>query len=293
MFRKNHLSSALAVSTILFSTMSVNAHINYMRDRWRDAVNSDHISDLYIGLQGAYVMSTWDDVRQAYDGRQGTFRVSSETDLDPAGLPLNSSSTIDYIKSKFDSANWAGRAFIRWDFTKYFGIESGISFIDGSEYALTNIGGPADVFDQDGVLLAKQVPSGGTIIKDKGTTVILDLSWVTRVPLENSFIFYTKFGADLMWQKNGLTSRVVDQAGAPRPPGLLFVEGDDKTNISFTFGLGLNYEFSSAWMGDLSWQYFRGNPEVGDFMPDINLFSVGISYHINMARHSRDALGEM
>lgn len=301
MFRKNHLSSVLAVSTALFCTTSVSAHINFQRDQWRDAIHADHISDLYIGLQGARVLSNWDDVRRAFDGREALVYL---TDGPYRGFPTQ----VDYLKSYFKGAFYGARTFARWDFTKHFGIEGGISFIDGSEYQLINWGPDTTIdipirnqygqiqYDGNGNVIVETeegVKRGYNVMMDKGTTVIFDLTWVTRVPLQNNFTFYTKFGGDFMWVKNGLTTRVVNLAGSPPAPGRLLVRGKDQSHVSFTFGLGLNYQFSRCWMGDMSWQYFRGNTKVGDFMPDIHMFMLGISYHIDLACSSKNCLGEI
>lgn len=225
MFRKNLFYSTVLAASCVFSA-NASAFHRYNHDCWRDAPTQVN-ANFYLGFSVGYIRSNWCDLEPVFEAAQV-----------PAGL---------------NESSCGVRGWAQLDYTKNFGVQMGVTYIDRASYNITL---PTESVDE--------------II----SMTIVDLTLTTKVAMQNNFMAFFKFGAQYSMVKNGLT---INTDNVP-----VSAQGSDQNNFNFTCGFGLWYPFTQNLVGELAFQHFQGNPDIRCFVANVGLFSIGLGYRFGI-----------
>jgi len=195
---------------------------------------------IYLGLQGGYGLSGWKRVEG------DAAKVSADGGL-------------------------SGRAFVGYDFTKYWAMELGYTYF----------GPKTKVKDASGTVLS-QIRTEAWDLVGKG-----------KIPVVDSFDIYGKLGVGYLMSKG------IQKASTTFSSDTVYVgEKDKQNNIAGVVGVGAEYYFMpNLWM-DLSWTRYMTNAKSGmtytgtldsnatvyangKYQPDADFYALGVAYKFN------------
>jgi len=149
---------------------------------------------------------------------------------------------------KEHTTNFAGRAFVGYNFTKHFAVETGYLITDKRDLKFA-------INDK--------------VIKNfKIKQQIADLTLRVNIPLDESFIAYARGGVTYFQPLDG--------------------EKFNKDKINITYGAGLDYKISKNLTAGVSWSHYNGgskNPVDIIYkkqQPSLDLYGFSVSYKINI-----------
>ncbi len=174
---------------------------------------------IYIGLQGGYSLADWNSI----DTSETVFKVKNHQDF-------------------------GGRAYVGYDFTKYFAIEAGYTqFFNTPELTAIVPTTPATVTVQPGTW----------------DTYAVDLVARVNAPINDDFGLFAKAGGDYISLDTG-------------------IDGSSHSSYNALFGAGLYYHFTPNLGVDFSWTRYNGSDKFNsDYIPTYDLFAAGISWKFN------------
>jgi opacity protein-like surface antigen len=196
---------------------------------------------IVIGVQGGYANTHWDNVENI-----GNNPISDDLFED-----------VDSSTSKDDG--FAGRVYLGFDITPFFGIESGYAFLPNANIT---------TFFEDGTDVAGN-------IKNYAIDVLAKL----MIPVVNGFSVYAKAGA-------GYFHSDFQNFSSTNPDIEVDNSNDSASHIGPAYGVGAAYEVIPNLVVDLSWMRYSGDNHLfnndgsfnNDYQPNPDLILVGISY---------------
>lgn len=196
-------------------------------------INFCSIQGFILGIQGGYADTHWDNVRDIENNH-------NITDFFP---------TISSSSSK--NTGFAARGYLGFDFTLFFGIEAGYTYLPKASNT---------TFFAD-----------GTIVSDDIKNYAVDFLGKLMFPVVDGFSLYAKAGG------NYFHSKLEQPDQTDRDVG----------HIGPAFAVGGAYEVLPNLALDLSWmRYYSGDDDIvnadgsmnNDYQPNPDMFFLGISY---------------
>lgn len=153
------------------------------------------------------------------------------------------------VLAKPQAQQWGTRIYAGNKFSKYAGLEFGLSFFSDIHYNTGDV---------------ETSTSTSTRIGD------VDLSAKLEMPL-GWFDVFAKAGVAYIYVHNSGAFSSPDYTTTPPESG----PSTNNSKFAPTYGIGVDYLLSQNWLADLSWTRLQ----VGNTVNSIDLYALGISYH--------------
>jgi OmpA-OmpF porin, OOP family len=250
MFKKTVLVAALALG------LSGVAFASGEEVAMPAAPAPDFVPGIYVGIQGLYGLTGWDNLKQD--------TTTSETINPFSGVVTKHTHSV-----KVDDENgFGGRVFLGYDFHKNFAVEAGYAYFGNTAKIMAV---------EDG----KEAQLAG--IK----TSAFDLVGKAKIPVSNGFGIYAKAGVGYL-QSKGFHDNVINDL-LHIDTGIIR-ESDSESHVGLVYGLGVSYDITPNIITDLSWTRYDGNPSLKDgdkstfkdYQPNLNTFGLAIAYKFNI-----------
>jgi len=219
------MKKLLVVSAIAALGFSSMAFANGSMPTAPSVMSDD--TGIYLGISGGYAIDNWKNIDD---------------------------NIINVSKDKGGVA----RAFLGYDFNKYFAVEAGYTYLNFFRPEINVDGTGANDFKVN-----KQH--------------VADLVGKIKAPLAEDFDLYAKLGADYFWtQMNALNPAYTSYTN---------------NTINLVYGAGMDYSVTPNVVVNAEWMRLNGNPSAnfvdssktfGDYKPNADLFLVGVRYKFDM-----------